>query len=552
MLAPGCIPEVPQRPDFSDIDAEPPDARPDAVSPDAAPLPDGAVRCAEGDDSPPCNGCPAGTVVPAGWVCAPAGRFTMGWDDSATTAPAHPVRISRPFLVMDTEVTQGEWYALALGSEVIGPNDERVQVGARPSYFDRESGQPCDVAVPDECPVEMVNAYEAMWYANQLSAREGYEKCYDPAVLEENEFCRGSIGEGCTVPGFDRMPEWTPEFCRIRAPDSPDRLMCPPDWQEGEAGREARLRALYTLHDANHDCTGYRLPTAAEWEYAARAGTTTRWLGGDTEADLSAYAHFGGARATTAPVRLKRPNGWGLYDVLGNVREWVHGGDVRYLPLPETAESEDGLPLALVDPVYIERWNNGVRGGAYNEDSKEASLDWPTRPASYRRYPHTGFRLVRTVASAAPAPPSPQVTAVWQVTPPAGPMEPTRFPRFTALPAVGEVVLAATVEPGAADREVLGGTLYLITPDRARFQIAAFSRESSNEWRVTLPMEDIVTCVGAKTDDNAPCRFFSLTPYLRAQFFDATGRVARIEIEAEIVCPEPGEEGMGECSLPPY
>jgi len=103
-------------------------------------------------------------------------------------------------------------------------------------------------------------------------------------------------------------------------------------WADAAAYCNARsrldgLEPAYDLKTLRCDfaASGYRLPTEAEWEYAARAGTDTRFSFGDRPADLKRYAWFTENCATKPrPVATKLPNPWGLYDMYGNVWEWCH------------------------------------------------------------------------------------------------------------------------------------------------------------------------------------------------------------------------------------
>jgi sulfatase modifying factor 1 len=75
--------------------------------------------------------------------------------------------------------------------------------------------------------------------------------------------------------------------------------------------------------EINQNANGFRLPTEREWEYAAKAGTENKWAGCDSVDDLTYYAWFNkNSERKTQPVKNKKPNEWGFYDMSGNVRDW--------------------------------------------------------------------------------------------------------------------------------------------------------------------------------------------------------------------------------------
>jgi len=132
-----------------------------------------------------------------------------------------------------------------------------------------------------------------------------------------------------------------------------------------------------------------RLPTEAEWEYACRAGTTTRFSFGDSESALGDYAwHKGNCGGKTQPVAQKKPNAWGLYDMHGNVKEWC----ADWLGSYPTGTSVD--PQGAASGVH-----RVARGGDWSTDSTDWRLQCANRDGGNRAYWAYGFRCAMTLPS---------------------------------------------------------------------------------------------------------------------------------------------------------
>jgi formylglycine-generating enzyme required for sulfatase activity len=159
------------------------------------------------------------------------------------------------------------------------------------------------------------------------------------------------------------------------------------------------LKPCYDLTTLKCDFTadGYRLPTEAEWEYAARAGTTTPYFFGATPAKAGEYAWFDkNAGGKPRPVGQKLPNPWGLYDMAGNVWQWCN--DFYEVEYYTKSPKQD-------PPGPAEGKNKVLRGGAwrFSADNCRSGYRYNENPGSADvcfGYDIYGFRCVRRAAAA--------------------------------------------------------------------------------------------------------------------------------------------------------
>jgi len=317
----------------------------------------------------------AGPVDPEiDWIEIPVGSFIFGSPSGTpcmgpVTEKEVSVTFTHPFLISKYELTQKQWRAL--GFQV-----------------------PPNVPICGDCPVMYVNWYEALAWCNALSIFEGLDECYDLST------CEGEIGNGC--------PE--------------GYAMC---GGAIEAGNAFHCTGMTRRYESMYDCSGYRLPTGPEWEYAAKAGTTTTTYNGDITTDQSAgcvqepvlddiawYCFNSGYMNGSDPwtpeslellreVGLKQPNPFGLYDMLGNAREWTD-----YVGTGFSLDSNEGKPgEALVDPMGATEDDDGrrdLRGGKYPERGCYVRSGDQKQETAGLRGPGSGFRPVRTLPATEP------------------------------------------------------------------------------------------------------------------------------------------------------
>ena len=271
---------------------------------------------------------------PEGFVRIVAGTFMMGSPATELGRDGdevlHQVTLTRGFHMMEHEVTQAQWEAL------MGNNPSQNNNGSCP-----------------QCPVDYVNWWEALHYANALSETEGLTACY--------------VMDGCDTDDAGEGRECT----RVTL----------------QGGDGAAIESPY-------DCVGYRLPTEAEWEYAYRAGTTTAFYNGDITSTTDEDPKLGqiawyieNSNATTHPVKGKLPNAWGLYDMAGNVWEWNW----------DWYERERGAEPVTDPHGPLSGEFRLFRGGSWDSLARNSRAAYRYSNIPGERVIYRGFRLVRTI-----------------------------------------------------------------------------------------------------------------------------------------------------------
>jgi formylglycine-generating enzyme required for sulfatase activity len=305
---------------------------------------------------------------------SPSTIFKMGspWEElqRRPNEKQHLVTLTIDFAMGRYEVTQGEFESLT-GWEPSGmPWDE---FGA--------NGTDCTYGCGDDYPVYFLGWYEALAYANERSASENLAPCYLLSKIV------------CTGP-----PCYDPLGCGDPKNVGTDALACMNETDRGIGEATVALNGV----SRPQDCEGYRLPTESEWEYAIRAGSETAFYpsdgndGGITQVsdhpvdpNLTQIAWYNG-NATPDGARQvggKEPNAWGLYDMSGNVEEWVWD---RYGDYPKAATD----PAGMSTPAATARvW----RGGSWGSYPPECRSAYRVSVGPGGRAAVSGFRLARSM-----------------------------------------------------------------------------------------------------------------------------------------------------------
>ena len=241
------------------------------------------------------------------------------------------------FWISPYEVTQEEFVSVMTGN--------KNGIESNPSWFQGERYPPADGEVQERRPVEQVSWYDAIVYCNLLSIKEGLTPCY-------------------TIKGSSDPADW--------------ETLVLNDWES-------------VTCDFNAD--GYRLPTEAEWEYAARGGKTgitdgswdNTYSGSTTPDDVAWY--YDNNDSKTHEVGKKQANALGLYDMSGNVWEWCW--DWNNISI--------GYPSGTEDPAGPDTGSyRVVRGGSWFYDASDCTVSKRNYYSPDYRSRSFGIRLVRS------------------------------------------------------------------------------------------------------------------------------------------------------------
>jgi formylglycine-generating enzyme required for sulfatase activity/tRNA A-37 threonylcarbamoyl transferase component Bud32 len=219
----------------------------------------------------------------------------------------------------------------------------------------------------------------------------------------------------------------------------------------------------------------YRLPTEAEWEYACRAGTNTIYYFGDDPSKLGEYAWRG---LQTHPVGQRKPNSWGLYDMIGDIFQWCSDW---YFPVLDDAVDPQGPPRERAASVHIPWLNYDgacrvLRGGALRSAARMPRP--PDRlPANY------GFRVVLDAAGIALS--QAEIDALKEKSAPDRPVR-LDAPLITALARLNPDLDQNWSDPG--HRIISDGTASDRGVRNGKFVIRGNGRQRWNQYSYTGPI----------------------------------------------------------------
>lgn len=207
-----------------------------------------------------------------------------------------------------------------------------------------------------EKPQHEVTISEDYYLGKYEVTQEQWEK-----VMGQNPYSRDRSNPYYNLPGMKE---------RITRPTHPATV----SWEDAQ-------EFIEKLNDIEGH-TRYRLPTEAEWEYAARAGSVTAYSFGNNENELERYAWYGEdfQSGGTHPVGQKLPNPWGLYDIHGNAWEWVQDSfDPDYYansPAVDPSGSQNGMERVVRGGSWhntATSWRSAFRKG-YKPDYRGISI----------------------------------------------------------------------------------------------------------------------------------------------------------------------------------